>query len=84
MRTTITFDSDVSQRIQLLLRTKDKSLREIVNGLLREALAISRNPRKPNNLKLKTFSSKFATGVDIEKLNDLADTLEIEELQSKL
>jgi hypothetical protein len=47
MRTTLTIDNDVAAALERLRRSEDKSLKELVNQLLRRGLQEFNAPAKP-------------------------------------
>jgi len=56
MRTTLTIDDDVAVQIEHLRKTQNLSLKEAVNGLLRDGLSVHaqhKGPRKP--FRTRTF-----------------------------
>lgn len=81
MRTTLTLDDDVAERLTKLARRRHLSFKEVVNTVLRRGLASQelRSPaRKP--FRVRTFRSSFRPGVDPQRLNQLLDELEVERL----
>ena len=77
MRTTLTLDADVADRIGELMRLRDQSLKQTVNDLIRRGMAADsgRSPSR-KRFKVKAHRGGFRAGVDLLKLNQLADELE--------
>jgi len=75
MRTTITIDDDLAQRLKELARTSGRSFNEVTNEVIRVGLTIATN-QKPFQVEPKACG--FKPGVDLLKLNQTYDDLEIE------
>lgn len=83
MRTTLTLDPDVAERLKRRMRERKTSLKHAVNEALRVGLAVSQNEAvKP--FRVEPHSCRFRAGYDLDKLNQLADELEVEEAAKKL
>lgn len=77
MRTTLTLDPDVAERIRRETASGKRSLKEVVNEALRRGL--SGGPPAPRKrFRVKPHSSAYQPGLDREKLGQLADELEAE------
>ncbi|MBI3929950.1 MAG: hypothetical protein HY319_30705 [Armatimonadetes bacterium] len=75
MRTTITLDSDVAERIRQRMRETDKSFKETVNELIRKGLAFgSAPPRKP--FRVKTRGLGLKPGLSLDNVEELLDQVE--------
>lgn len=83
MRTTLTLDPDVALKLKRKMTAKKLTLKQAVNQALRIGLAAEDAlPRKP--FKVEPFSLEFLPGIDQDKLGQLADQLEDEEILRKL
>jgi hypothetical protein len=85
MRTTLTIDDDLAGLLQKKASQQGHSFKEVVNNLLRAGLAISGEAspsRKP--VKIVTRPLGLKPGYDADKLNQLADEIEAEEVAKKL
>lgn len=77
MRTTLTLDPDVAQQIKARVSGQNTTLKEVVNQALRRGLSIE--PKKTRKgFRVVAHSFGFRPGIDIHKLNQLADDLEMQ------
>jgi hypothetical protein len=84
MRTTLTIDDDVAKELESRMRREGTSLKALVNDLLRKGLRAGDKPLpRRGPVRIETFSSPFAPGVDHAKLNQLNDELETAEFLRK-
>lgn len=77
MRTTLTIDPDVAQRLKARMAEQELSLKQVVNEALRAGLASTR-PRRDVKFSVEPHSCQFKAGIDLDKLNQLVDELEAE------
>lgn len=84
MRTTLTLDPDVARRLQLEMRRSNQGLKAVVNRALRIGLGMSDKPIQPRPFKVEPHDFRFQPGVDLDRLNQLVDELEVEEAARKL
>jgi len=78
MRTTLTLDPDVSQALKARIAEKNTTLKRVVNEALRRGLAAEPGKKK-KPFRVTPFScGGFRPGIDITKLNQLADELEVQ------
>ena len=78
MRTTLTLDDDVAALLKQRAAELGISFKEMVNWALRQGLGPEREPAAPVPTTIP-HSFGFKPGVDLDKLNQLADELEAEE-----
>ncbi|MCU0646780.1 MAG: hypothetical protein MUF00_02185 [Gemmatimonadaceae bacterium] len=77
MRTTLTLDPDVAARLTRLVEHSDEPFKAVVNRLLRQALRdLDGTTRTPPELPRRVLDSPLVPGVDLLRLNALADELE--------
>lgn len=79
MRTTLTLDDDLLERLKELAARSKTSFKATVNEVIRRGLTAQERvsgPRKP--FRLEPFRSDFRAGVDPARLNQLSDDLEAE------
>ena len=83
VRTTLTLEPDVALKLKRKMAQKKLSLKDAVNQALRIGLAAEEAPaRKPFRVEPHDFG--FMPGIDLDKLGQLADQLEDEEIARKL
>lgn len=85
MRTTLTLDDDLARELKEIARRTDRSFKEVVNEALRRGLARGDKPldRLPP-FEVQPVACGFRAGVDVVKLNQLADELELEDFGEEL
>jgi hypothetical protein len=84
VRTTLTLDDDLAQKLKKLSQTRKLPFRQVLNDVLRRGLA-GQGPRTaPAPFKVETFSSALRPGIDPLKLNQLIDDLEVDAAREKL
>ena len=79
MRTTLTLDRDVAERIRQEVRRTGRSLKAIVNEALRQGLGGATLSRRSSRFVVKTFDLRLKPGVDPDRMNQLADELQVAE-----
>ena len=77
MRTTLTIEPDVAERLRQETARGQRSLKQVVNETLRIGLGLKRKPSK-RPYKVKAHNSPYRPGIDRAKLNQLADEIEVE------
>jgi hypothetical protein len=82
MRTTLSLEPDVAQRLRAELASGKKSFKEIVNERLRLGFGLKKAKQRPP-FRVKAHSSAFLPGIDQTKLNQLVDELEVDEFIRK-
>jgi hypothetical protein len=82
VRTTLSLDSDVAQRLRQELASGKKSFKEVVNDRLRLGFGLKKDKKRPP-FRVKAHSSAYHPGIDPEKFNQLVDELEVEEFIRK-
>ena len=84
MRTTLTLDPDVAERLASQVRRTGKSFKAAVNDALRLGLGLSdKRPRAPR-FTVEPHAFGLRPGVDPDRLNQLVDELEVEEAGRRL
>jgi len=84
MRTTLTLEPDVATRLRQEMRRSGRGMKSVVNEALRSGLGLSEARTKPPRFEVRPHSFGFKPGVDRDRLNQLVDELEAEELARKL
>ena len=83
MRTTLTLDPDVAQDLKKKIESEHITLKEAVNQALRAGLQKPKTT-KPVKFKVEPHACGFRPGIDLDKLNQLVDELEVEEFVRKM
>jgi hypothetical protein len=79
MRTTLTLDDDLVKELQESARNSGKSFKEVVNETLRHGLVTGTSPaRRVPRFRVTPKACGFRAGIDLTKLNQLVDELEID------
>ncbi len=84
MRTTLTLDPDVAARLELEMKRSDDGLKAVVNRALRVGLGMTDKPITPAPFCVEPHAFGFKPGTDLDRLNQLADELEVEEAAKML
>jgi len=79
MRTTLTLDDDLAGLLKERARQLGISYKEMVNRAVRAGLGLELNSPPHQAPKTIPHSFGFKPGIDLDKLNQLADELEVEE-----
>jgi hypothetical protein len=84
MRTTLTLEPDVAERLASEVRRTGKSFKAAVNEALRLGLGLTgKRPRGPRFV-VEPHAFGLRAGVDPDRLNQLVDELEAEETARSL
>ncbi len=79
MRTTVTLDDDLAKELRAEARRSERPFREVLNETLRRGLMAGAPPaRRPGKFRVRAKSCGFQPGIDLKKLNQLLDELEID------
>jgi hypothetical protein len=79
VRTTLTLEPDVAERLRQEVRRRGVSTKTAVNEALRSGLGMTGKQFRPRPFRVKPHSFGFRPGVDLDRLNQLVDELESEE-----
>ena len=80
MRTTLTIEPDVEQLLRREMRRTDRSMKAIVNDTLRAGFGARGKPSRPSRFQVAPHPLGLRPGVDGDRLNQLVDELESEEV----
>lgn len=78
MRTTLSIDSDVAERIRQEIRTGKRSLKQVINDCLRIGFGMTAGDHHAP-FRVEPHSSAYQPGLDTTKLNQVLDDLDAEE-----
>lgn len=84
MRTTLTLDDDLAGLLKRRARELGIPFKEAVNRTIRTGLGEAAADRPRAAPKLISHSFGFRPGIDLDKLGQLSDELEVEEFVDKL
>ncbi len=84
MRTTLTLEPDVANRLKMEIRKSGKAMKAVVNDALRRGLGLAGKPPRPKHFEVRPHAFGFRPGIDLDRVNQLADELESEETARKL
>lgn len=76
MRTTLTLDDDLAAMLEQRGQDLGIPFDEVVNRTLRSGLGATAKPRSGPQVKTIPHSFGFNPGIDLDRLNQLADELE--------
>jgi len=82
MRTTLTLDPDVSEKIRQETSSGKTSLKKLINEKLRIGFGITPGKKSPK-FTVKPHASDYCPGIDPLKFNRLLDDMEAEEFLKK-
>lgn len=82
MRTTLTLDPDVADRLRALARERRLPFKQVVNAVLRRGLADPGSEQRVFTIEPRALGLR--PGVDLDKASELAARLEDEETIRKL
>ena len=84
MRTTLTLETAVAARLKGEVRRTGKAFKVVVNEALKRGLDLQgRTPRAPR-FRVTPHAFGFRAGVDLDRLNHLADELDTEAAGARL
>jgi hypothetical protein len=83
MRTTLTLDRDVAQKLKPRMAERKLTLKDAVNQALRAGLSMKKRTPKAK-FKVIAHSFGFAPGIDLNKMNQLLDDLQAEDVLGQM
>jgi predicted DNA-binding ribbon-helix-helix protein len=84
VRTTVTLDDDVAEKLEELAARRKASFKEVLNDVLRRGLTAQERMEAPKPFRVAAFRSAFRPGVDPLKLNQLSDELEVQHAADRI
>ena len=84
MRTTLTLDDDLASLLKSRARQLGISYKEMVNRVIRAGLGKEMEPHTGEPPRTLPHSYGFRPGIDLDKLNQLVDELEADEVAAAL
>jgi len=84
MRTTLTLDRDVAERLEKEMRRTGRGLKATVNDALRRGLRMVGKPLRPSRFEVQAHAFGVRPGIDLDRMNQLVDELEAADEARKL
>ena len=84
VRTTLTLDRDVAESVRREMQRSGRRLKEVVNEGLRAGLGLKAKTAQVSQFEVQPHAFGFKPGVDLDRLNQVADELDAEETARKL
>jgi hypothetical protein len=84
MRTTLTLDRDVADRIRKEMRRSGRGLKAIINDALRRGLGAPSRAARPPRFEVTPHAFGVRPGIDLDRMNQLTDELDAEAAGSRL
>jgi hypothetical protein len=84
MRTTLTLDPDVAERLASETRRTGKSLKALVNEAIRLGLGLTTRQPKAARFTVEPHAFGLRPGIDQDRLNQLVDELDVDEAARRL
>ena len=76
VRTTLTLDEDVAERLKSVMKRSGWSFKETVNELLRLGLEAQPPPRRRPAFRVEARDLKLRPGLDLSNIGELLEQLE--------
>ena len=83
MRTTLTLERDVAERLRQEMRRTGRGLKAIVNEALRSGLGGASRPQRTARFTVKARDLGLRPGIDPDRMNQLVDDLQVAETRKK-
>ena len=84
MRTTLTLDRDVAARLKSEVRRTGRPLKIVVNEALKRGLGLAGKQGRAPRFEVQPHAFGVQPGVDLDRLNQLVDELDVAEAARKL
>ena len=80
----MTLEADIADRVEREMRRTGKAMKQVVNEALRSGLGLVERPAAPRPFEVRPHSFAFKPGIDLDRVNQLVDELEAEDVVRKL
>lgn len=84
MRTTLTIEPDVAERVETEMRQTGRSMKAVINEALRSGLSQSGHAKRQEPFEVKAKPLGLKPGFDPDRMNQLLDELQVEETARKI
>ncbi|HKF55330.1 MAG TPA: DUF2191 domain-containing protein [Blastocatellia bacterium] len=76
MRTTLTIDDDVAEKLNEELKRTGGSFKQLVNDTLRTGLSLRRQLQKPRKYRVRSRDLGFRSGLNYDNTGELLEQIE--------
>ncbi len=83
MRTTLTLEPDVAERVSHEIQRTGRRMKEVVNQALRLGLGMAKAPPQSPRFEVQPHSFRFNPDIDLNRMHQLLDDLEAEHVARK-
>lgn len=80
----MTLEPDVARQLKARMRTEGLTLKDVVNRGLRVGLAAEDSRQARKRFVVKPHHGGLMPGIDLDKINQVLDEMEVEELGRRL
>jgi hypothetical protein len=84
VRTTLTLERDVAESVRREMQRSGRRLKDVVNEGLRAGLGLKAKTAQVRRFEVQPHAFGFKPGIDLDRLNQIADELGAEEAARKL
>jgi hypothetical protein len=84
VRTTVTLDRDVAEGLEREMHRSGRGLKATINDALRRGLRLGAQPPKARRFVVQPQALGVKPGIDLDRMNQLADELEAEHAAARL
>jgi hypothetical protein len=79
MRTTLTLEADLAKKLKNLAHKRGQSFKQTLNDVVRRGLASQAQDPQRARFTVEPHRGGFLPGIDLGKMNQLADQLDVED-----
>jgi hypothetical protein len=73
IRTTVTLDEDVLERVKAFSKERGESFRDTLNNLLRAGILVAESPRTRGELEIRPFPMGYTPGLNYDDVEGLLE-----------
>jgi hypothetical protein len=84
MRTTLTLERDVAERLKQEMRRTGRGLKATINDALRRGLRIAGALPRRSRFQVRPHAFGVKPGIDLDRMNQLVDELDVAESARQL
>jgi hypothetical protein len=79
MRTTLTLEPDLAKKLRDLAHRRGQSFKQTLNDVVRRGLVAQAQRQPQERYQVHPHAGGFRPGIDVGKLNQLVDQLDVED-----